>query len=413
MEVTVIIKKGTFMKILSTLALLSVAFAANATDSSAIAKLPLPKPVQIAKTHAADISLAPDSFLVRQNLNGLRVAHTVRREIRQFGAEFIKVRFADFRLPQGAKVTVSSADGRERYTYDGKRTEQTTWDAERGEDGKRSFSAMSVFGDMAIITLHLPAGSKWTDLHAVKIDSFNAGSAEEMAQPGAAEKTTATCGVNERRDAVCYASTHPTEYARSKPVARILVNGISVCTAWRVGSQNLMLTNNHCVSSQNGTTKTEVWFNYENLKCGVKRTGTVTKVRGSTLMKTSTPLDYTLFSVTNFSLVQGFGFLSLDLRDAVQGERIYIPQHGQGTPKQLAITSDQNNSGLCEIDVPLNGVNAGYKCDTIGGSSGSPVLAGSGNKVIALHHLGGCPNEGVLMNKIWPEISPFFGNVIP
>ncbi len=402
------------MKLLSMLTLLSLAFAANATDSSAVAKLSLPKPVEIAKAHATDISLAPESNLVRQNLNGLRVAHTVRREVRQLGAEFIKVRFANFRLPQGAKVTVSSADGRERYTYDGKQTEQATWDTERGEDGKRSFSAMSVFGDTAIITLHLPAGSKWTDLHAVKIDGFQAGSVEPIAQPAAAGPSTfATCGVNERRDAVCYATTHPTEYARSKPVARILVNGISMCTAWRVGPQNLMLTNNHCVSSQNGTTKTEVWFNYENTKCAVKRTGTVTKVRGSTLMKTSTPLDYTLFSVTSFSVVQPFGFLSLDLRDAVQGERIYIPQHGQGTPKQLAITSDQNTSGLCSIDVPLNGVNTGYKCDTIGGSSGSPVLAASANKVIALHHLGGCPNEGVLMNKIWPEISTFFGNVVP
>ena len=401
------------MKLLSTLTLLSLAFAANATDSSAIAKSSLPKPVQIAKAHAADISLAPASNLLRQNLNGLRVAHTVRREIRQLDAEFIKVRFADFRLPQGAKVTVSSADGRERYTYDGKQSEQATWDTERGEDGKRSFSAMSVFGDTAIITLHLPAGSKWTDLHAVKIDSFNAGSIEPMVQAEAAQSTFATCGVNERRDAVCYASTHPTEYARAKPVARILANGLALCTAWRVGPQNLMLTNNHCFSSQSGATKTEVWFNYENTKCGVKRTGTVTKVRGSAVMKTSAPLDYTLFSVTNFSLIQGFGFLSLDLRDAVQGERIYIPQHGQGTPKQLAITSDQNTSGMCSIDVPLNGVNTGYKCDTIGGSSGSPVLAASANKVIALHHLGGCPNEGVLMNKIWAEISTFFGNVVP
>ena len=413
MEMLELIKKGMLMKLLSIITLLSLAFAANATESTALAKPSLPKPVQIAQAHAADISLAPDSFLVRQNLNGLRVAHTVRREIRQLGAEFIKVRFADFRLPQGAKLTVSSADGRERYTYDGKQTEQATWDPARGEDGKRSFSAMSVFGDTAIITLHLPVGSKWTDLHAVKIDSFHAGSAEAIAQPEVAEATTSTCGANERRDAVCYASTHPTQFARSKPVARLLISGSSLCTAWRVGPQNLMLTNNHCISTQTSTTNTEVWFNYQNTKCGVKGLGTVTKVRGSTMKKTSSPLDYTLFTVSSFSTIQTFGFLSLDVRDAVQGERIYIPQHGAGNPKELAITSDQNTSGLCAIDVPLSGVNAGYKCDTIGGSSGSPVLAGSANKVIALHHLGGCPNSGVLVKKIWPEISTFFGNVIP
>ncbi len=401
------------MKLVSTIALLSLAFSAHASDSAAVSASALPKPVQIAHTHAIDISLAPDSFLLRQNVDGLRSAHTIRREVRQAGAEFIKVRFADFRLPKGAKLTVSSADGRERYTYDGKQTEQATWDPARGEDGKRSFSAMSVFGDTAVITLHLPAGSKWTDQHAVKIDSFNAGSVEPIVQPEAASSTFSTCGVNERRNAVCYASSHPTQYARSKPVARLLISGSSLCTAWRVGPQNLMLTNNHCISTSSATTNTEVWFNYQRTTCTGTTNATVTKVRGSAMMKTSSPLDYTLFSVTNFSTIQSFGYLGLSVRDAIKGERIYIPQHGAGNPKELAITSDKNTTGLCAIDVALSGVNTQYMCDTIGGSSGSPVLEGSANKVIALHHLGGCPNSGVSMKKIWPEISTYFGNVIP
>lgn len=402
------------MKLASTFAVISLAFAANAVaDSEALHVSSLPKPVQIAQSQAADISLAPESFLLRQNQGSLRAGHTIRREIRQPGADFIKIRFADFRLPQGSKVTVSSPNGSERYTYDGKQSEQATWDPARGEDGKRSFSAMSVFGDTVVVTLHLPAGSKWTDQHALKIDNLQVGSAEPIVQPDAGPSTMSTCGVNERRDAICYASSHPTQYERSKPVARLLISGSSLCTAWRVGPQNLMLTNNHCFSTQTATTNTEVWFNYQNTKCGVKGQGTVIKVRGATMKKTSSPLDYTLFTVNNFDTIKSFGYLSLDVRDAVKGERIYIPQHGAGNPKELAITSDQNTSGLCEIDVPLSGVNAGYKCDTIGGSSGSPVLAGKANKVIALHHLGGCPNSGVLIKKIWPEISTHFGNVIP
>ncbi len=401
------------MKLVSTIALLSLAFAAQAADSEALSAASLPKPMQIAHTHAADISLAPESFLLRQNLDGLRAAHTIRREVRQAGAEFIKVRFANFNLPQGAKLTVSSADGRERYTYDGKKTDQATWDPARGEDGKRSFSAMSVFGDTAVITLHLPAGSKWTDQHAVKIDSFHAGSVEPIAQPESGLSTFSTCGVNERRNAVCYATSHPTQFARSKPVARLLISGSSLCTAWRVGPQNLMMTNNHCISTSSATTNTEVWFNYQRTTCTGTTNATVTKVRGASMKKTSSPLDYTLFTVDNFAAIQNFGYLSLSVRDAIKGERIYIPQHGSGNPKELAITSDQNTSGLCSIDVALNGVNTQYKCDTIGGSSGSPVLEGSTNKAIALHHLGGCPNSGVLIKKIWPEISTFFGNVIP
>jgi V8-like Glu-specific endopeptidase len=45
-----------------------------------------------------------------------------------------------------------------------------------------------------------------------------------------------------------------------------------------------------------------------------------------------------------------------------------------------------------------------YYCDTEGGSSGSPVLSRSTNKVLALHHFGGCPNSGVRMERIFTQI---------
>lgn len=402
------------MKYTSLCALLALAFSAHAADheliSSAAAKLP--KPVQVAQSHALDLSLAPERFLLLENEGVMRAAQTIRREIHHPGADFVKVRFADFKLPFGAKVTVSSKDGKEVYTFDGRQQNHATWDASRGEDGWRSFSSMSVFGDTAIVTLHLPAGAKWQNQHAVKIDNYLAG---DMNPQNANEPVQgfSTCGANERRDAVCFASNYPTEFGKSKPVARLLISGGSLCTTWRVGPQNLMLTNNHCISTQAATSGSEVWFNYQNTRCGASSLGTVTKVRGATMQKTSSALDYTLFSVANFSTISSFGYLGLDVRDAVKGERIYIPQHGAGNPKELAITSDSNTSGMCEVDVPLSGVNMGYKCDTIGGSSGSPVLAKKYNKVLALHHLGGCPNSGVLMKKIWPEISTYFGNVIP
>jgi V8-like Glu-specific endopeptidase len=45
-----------------------------------------------------------------------------------------------------------------------------------------------------------------------------------------------------------------------------------------------------------------------------------------------------------------------------------------------------------------------YYCDTEGGSSGSPVLARSTNKVVALHHFGGCPNSGVRIDLIYAQV---------
>ena len=45
-----------------------------------------------------------------------------------------------------------------------------------------------------------------------------------------------------------------------------------------------------------------------------------------------------------------------------------------------------------------------YYCDTQGGSSGSPVLSRATNRVIALHHFGGCPNSGVRADLILARI---------
>ncbi|WP_338847211.1 serine protease [Massilia sp. W12] len=393
---------------------LCAAFALSFAVAPAFAGTAVPAPLQVAQTHAHDVTLAPHSYVLREQGGLLRKGYAIRHEISHPGADFIKVHFAHVKLPAGAKISVSSRDGKEIYHYDGRQNTHATWDSEQGEDGLRRFSAMSVFGDSAIITVHLAAGSKWNErLHSVKIDHYQAG---DMRAQEAQISPFSTCGANQRRDAVCYASSHPTEYGKSRPVARMLINGIAFCSTWRVGPQNLMLTNNHCISGAAGPSKSEIWFNYQNTKCGVKGQSGVIKVRGSSMLKTSKALDYSLYTLNNFSAVSSFGYLSLDVRDAAQSERIYIPQHGQGNPKEMALHSDVNSSGMCEIDVPQSGVDTGYKCDTAGGSSGSPVIAAQSHKVIALHHIGNCPNAtntGVLIKNIWPEIASYFGNVIP
>lgn len=50
------------------------------------------------------------------------------------------------------------------------------------------------------------------------------------------------------------------------------------------------------------------------------------------------------------------------------------------------------------------GSDVSYFCDTDGGSSGSPVISRRTDKVIALHHLGGCPNTGVRVDLIAARI---------
>jgi len=369
-------------------------------------------PLSIARQIPLALQLQPAVSVDGQQTQQEGVERRISKTITQAGADFIKVHIGSMQLPVGAYLVVRSKNGAEQYRYDGKTSTQATFDHKTGDNGRYSFYAMSVFGDTAELELVLPAGVRWASQHQLSIDHFYAGDEANSMAPDS------TCGQNQRKDAVCYADSHPRQFDRSRPVARLLIGGSSLCTAWRVGAANHLLTNNHCVGSSNELSNTEVWFNYQNTQCGQRSLATVVKVTGLQLLKTDYTLDYSLFSVNDFARIQSFGHLGLTVRQPMRGESIFIPQHGAGSPKELAIASDQNNSGLCEIDLAVSngratGTDTGYYCDTIGGSSGSPVLAAQSHNAIALHHYGGCPNQGVLISKIWPQIAGHFNDQVP
>jgi len=408
--------------LLSALAVLSSAQAAPQDSESALAakvgQAAAARPLTVARSWAADIRLDAGSMLAHSQ--GER---RMERRIQRAGADFIKLHFAEFQLPAGAYVLVASGDGREVHRYEAKpeSLNNRTFDRSLGEDGLRQFAALSVFGDSATLTLVLPAGVQWSAKHALHVDSYHAGQIDAEPSPAAAgggQTPLSVCGGDERRDPVCLASSHASAVDRSRPVARLLMAGSGLCTGWRVGADNRMFTNNHCLSTQTTLANTEIWFNYEKTSCGGSTLAPVTKVTGQTLLKTDATLDYSLFTINDFAKVSGFGYLGLDPRAAVKGEPIFIAQHGGGKPKQLAVTSDQNGGAACQIDnASVSGGAAGtdvaYYCDTEGGSSGSPVIAAGSRKVLALHHFGGCTNQGVQISKIWPQVASHFNNQVP
>ena len=80
--------------------------------------------------------------------------------------------------------------------------------------------------------------------------------------------------------------------------------------------------------------------------------------------------------------------LSFSNSDVQRGDKLYVIQHPAGEAKQI---SDLD----CTVkDVPVNGyaprLDFSHTCDTLGGSSGSPVFNEAG-EVVGLHHLGMAP----------------------
>ncbi|GII26078.1 trypsin-like serine peptidase [Planosporangium mesophilum] len=343
------------------------------------------------------------------------------------GASYLKVHFNRLLLLPGDYVTVANAAGTESHRYSGDALRDTA-DAIGQRAGQW---AMSLDGDTAVITLHTrtadPAGlrGRLAEL-GVGVDRVARGftaaerearlAAQRRSKAAAARRLAATEGRQESicsqtstaRDAVCYRTADPVAYARSKAVARLLINGNELCTAWRIGPNNRMITNHHCFTDTYSARSTEVWFNYECGVCGGFDVLRPTKVMGDRVLATDSRLDFTLFTVQNFDSISRFGYLQLDVRAPRAGEELYIPQHPGGDPTQIAVNNRSN--GNCVVTDPSadgygTGTDLSYYCDTEGGSSGSPVLARGTNKVIGLHHFGGCPNAGVRIDLIYNRLS--------
>lgn len=351
--------------------------------------------------------------------------------LRYPGASYVKVHLDRVALGRGGSVTVSDPAGAEVYRYDERSLRSQHW-------------AMSVTGDTAVVTVH--RGSAVIDRVArgftrkergerdraereqrqrestvraaarardERYERARAGAAAGRTQAGAAERRAvreeSVCGGDDKADAVCYRSSDPVLYLRSKAVVRLLINGNELCTGWRIGPNNRLITNNHCFTESRAAYNTEVWFNYQCAVCGGYEVFRPTKVWGNQVLTTDRGLDLTLFTVAGFDQVEKFGFLELELTRPSAGEEVFIPQHPAGDPTMIAARSDRDRSGTCAVEDPAyDGFapdsDVSYYCDTEGGSSGSPVLSRRTNRVVALHHFGGCPNSGVRADLIYQRI---------
>ncbi len=334
-----------------------------------------------------------------------------RETFRYPGASYVKLHFSRMMLLPGDYLTVSGPSGRESYRYDA---------AGLLDPAAADKWAMSITGDTAVLELHRAGPLGATSLLGrlgVHVDQVARGytRAERERSPGSSPtdprrtgREESVCGGDQSTDAVCYRSADPVAYTRSKAIARLLIDGTELCTGWRIGANNRMLTNNHCFDNSADAYETEVWFNYQCARCGGYEVFNPTKVWGDRVLTTNRTYDYTLFTVENFAAVQTFGHLTLDTVRPVRGQELYVPQHPAGEPARIAGAKGER-AGTCSVqDNAYDGYardsDVSYFCDTAGGSSGSPVLSRRTNRVVALHHFGGCPNSGVRADILYARL---------
>ncbi len=319
------------------------------------------------------------------------VSHT--ETISYPNAEYIAVRFDSFNLPEGDEVIVHSPDHSVSYTYTGK-----------GRNNAGAFYATFIPGDHAIVEYISKNKEVSSDKPAFTIPVFARGH-EQV-------KVESVCGADQTVPAKCYqnntelGATIPKAYERAQAVARLLINGTSLCTGWLAGSEGHLITNQHCIEEPELAGVIDYEFAAESATCadqcqtqlGCKGTVVATSAEFVTLSSIDNGHDYAMVKLPQSEELKKYGYLQFRGAGPKLNEEIYIPQHPQGYPKRIAAVVDSGAAAIIEelgATTSCGSNQVGYTADTAGGASGSPVLSKTDNLVIALHHCGGCRNTAV------------------
>jgi len=197
-----------------------------------------------------------------------------------------------------------------------------------------------------------------------------------------------------------------------KPVTRLRFmvpgEGQATCTAFVVGAR-LILTNQHCISSDEERESALVDYNYDH--DGSLTTG----ARVATIVATDPGLDYTLLELAADPPAgigrAYFAPATFQWNTPPAPHPLVIVQHPSGEPKQVSM-ADCQLAGMDRVGVRRNDKSDfGHKCDTLGGSSGSPVMDWDSGLVVGLHHFGfqgGSPdpvNQAVAFQRVLADIA--------
>lgn len=173
----------------------------------------------------------------------------------------------------------------------------------------------------------------------------------------------------------------------SDPVGRLDVlledddgnTALSTCTATVISEQHI-LTNHHCIPGIEPQWKVQKALLRMGFLSEESYPGENYPVELPAL-ESSAALDYSILKVLK-NPAKTYGTLPLKIRTPLPQEDLIIFQHPAGKPKRLVRKDCRMASRLTPSDLR-------HTCDTMGGSSGSPILSQEDYSWVGLHYLGG------------------------
>ena len=313
------------------------------------------------------------------------------------GAGYLAFHFKKIELAAGDFLIVRNPENTRSWKYTN----------EEIKAKKNSFWSIHIYGEDAVIEIFSSSSSQGG--FGYEIDKIAKGFLVDLSDV----TSKAICGNDDSENAVCYENTEPCVYENSRPVARLLINGVTACTGWLMGDDGHLISNQHCVTNQSDANNTTIEFMAEGPNCGSNCNtwfgcAGIIEATFANVVRINANLDYALL-MPPANVSGTYGFLRLRSNGAQLDERIYIPQHPLAWGKRIALFSSHPNEtgGFARINslsepgcTSTNYNDVGYFADTRQGSSGSPVISYNDNLVIALHHCADCPNRGVPIQLI-------------
>ncbi len=157
--------------------------------------------------------------------------------------------------------------------------------------------------------------------------------------------------------------------------------GVGNCTA-SIISARFILTNRHCFPERDRVVRASLLMDFysEDNDRDSRRFEIATAPS-----EINAELDYAIVEVRG-NPSAAFGTVRLDPRDPQPGESLLIIHHPMGLPKHMT-------RGGCRAYQPnaVDGTDIRHRCDTLPGSSGSPILAEATGRMVGLHY-GGTTN---------------------
>jgi lysyl endopeptidase len=306
--------------------------------------------------------------------------------VRSPGASALRLSFSPLDLPEGAELFVYGPDRQAFGPYVG-----------RGPVDDRQLWSNTIWGDETRVQLRLPAGSTRARLTLAAVGHL--GSAFPSALGRGIQSfcpANAPCVVN----AACASIPGAIQTAKDAVADMLFASGgfFYLCTGGLLADSDsgstvpYFLTANHCISRSSEASSLETYFDYEtscnspNCSAPYDQNPRNPDTLGALIRSTNRTGDYTLLQLSsvpdsNDGVETYLGWSTVAVANS-NGVPLYRISHPQGSPQAYSEQDVDTSKTTCGSWPRGDWI---YSRDTLGategGSSGSPVMNGSGQVV--------------------------------